>query len=76
MVHHYRRLRHQLVLLVFRVLVVMARKILDALRDVRRALTEAEREEIAEELENLQLRLEMERLLRDKKKEGRGSDGP
>jgi hypothetical protein len=42
----------------------MARWIIDLLRDVQRALTEEERKQIADEIESLMLRLEVERWLK------------
>ena len=43
---------------------VMARWIIELLRDVQRALTEEERKQIADEIESLMLRLEVERWLK------------
>ncbi len=59
-VHHCRRLFHALLLL-------MARYLISLLRGSKERLTRADREEIADEIESLLLRLDLEKQLRDEK---------
>ncbi len=57
MVHHCRRLYNYLLL-------CMARYLVELLRGSKERLTRADREEIADEIESLMLRLELEKTLR------------
>lgn len=60
MVHHYHRLYHAFLLL-------MARYLISLLRGSKDRLTRADREEIADEIESLLIRLDLEKQLRDEK---------
>jgi lipoate-protein ligase A len=59
-----RRMVHHCYKLYNTVLLLMARYLVELLRGSKDRLTRADREEIADEIENLMLRLELEKTLR------------